>query len=166
MRREDWQAVEFFKQPVMTDVLKEETYFKMTWALKKIICQMHDFGVDIWMQGVNALCLNSPCVISERRLKHLCRHPCVMKHLDQLDSTLLSHPQTNIQDQAARDKALQQMASMSSAQIVSASAIHNKALAGGLGGLQPVMSGGPARSSYPGAPSVRQRICHCIFGLT
>ncbi|RUS84021.1 hypothetical protein EGW08_008199 [Elysia chlorotica] len=47
-----------------------------------------------------------------------------------------------ISDQAARDKALQQMASMSSAQIVSASAIHNKALAGGLGGLPPGMGGG------------------------
>ena len=34
-----------------------------------------------------------------------------------------------IQDQAARDKALQTMASMSSAQIVSASVLHNKALA-------------------------------------
>ena len=33
------------------------------------------------------------------------------------------------QDQAARDKALQTMASMSSAQIVSASVLHNKALA-------------------------------------
>lgn len=34
-----------------------------------------------------------------------------------------------MQDQAARDKALQTMASMSSAQIVSASVLHNKALA-------------------------------------
>ncbi|CAG5123112.1 unnamed protein product [Candidula unifasciata] len=48
---------------------------------------------------------------------------------------------TNLHDQAARDKALQQMASMSSAQIVSASAIHNKALAGSLGGLPPGMPG-------------------------
>ena len=46
------------------------------------------------------------------------------------------------------------MASMSSAQIVSASAIHNKALAGGLGGLPPGMGGGPVRPPYPGAPSV------------
>lgn len=61
---------------------------------------------------------------------------------------------TNLQDQAARDKALQQMASMSSAQIVSASAIHNKALAGTLGGLPTSMSGGPVRPPYPGAPSV------------
>ncbi|KAK3774354.1 hypothetical protein RRG08_013856 [Elysia crispata] len=63
---------------------------------------------------------------------------------------------TNLQDQAARDKALQQMASMSSAQIVSASAIHNKALAGGLGGLPPGMGGGPVRPPYPGAPSIWQ----------
>lgn len=58
-----------------------------------------------------------------------------------------SQLKTNLQDQAARDKALQQMASMSSAQIVSASAIHNKAMGHGLSGLPP----GP-RSSYPGAP--------------
>ncbi|BFZ25208.1 hypothetical protein BsWGS_28247 [Bradybaena similaris] len=63
---------------------------------------------------------------------------------------------TNLQDQAARDKALQQMASMSSAQIVSASAIHNKALAGTLGGLPPGMPGGPVRPPYPGAPSIWQ----------
>lgn len=64
---------------------------------------------------------------------------------------------TNLQDQAARDKALQQMASMSSAQIVSASAIHNKALAGGIGALPPSMASGPAvRSPYPGAPSLWQ----------
>ncbi|XP_005112381.2 transcriptional enhancer factor TEF-1 [Aplysia californica] len=63
---------------------------------------------------------------------------------------------TNLQDQAARDKALQQMASMSSAQIVSASAIHNKALAGGLGGLPPSMASGPVRPPYPGAPSIWQ----------
>jgi transcriptional enhancer factor len=36
-------------------------------------------------------------------------------------------------DQAARDKALQTMASMSSAQIVSASVIHNKNLSGASG---------------------------------
>lgn len=59
---------------------------------------------------------------------------------------------TNLQDQAARDKALQQMASMSSAQIVSASAIHNKALAGSLGALPPGMGSGPVRPPYPGAP--------------
>lgn len=63
---------------------------------------------------------------------------------------------TNLQDQAARDKALQQMASMSSAQIVSASAIHNKALAGSLGGLPSSMPGGPVRPPYPGAPSIWQ----------
>lgn len=36
-------------------------------------------------------------------------------------------------DQAARDKALQTMASMSSAQIVSASVIHNKNMSGASG---------------------------------
>lgn len=61
--------------------------------------------------------------------------------------------QTNLQDQAARDKALQQMASMSSAQIVSASAIHNKAMGQGLGGL-PGVPPSSVRPAYPGAPSV------------
>ncbi|XP_033741302.1 transcriptional enhancer factor TEF-1-like isoform X1 [Pecten maximus] len=51
-----------------------------------------------------------------------------------------------MQDQAAKDKALQSMASMSSAQIVSASAIHNKALAQGLGIVQNM---GGVRPSYP-----------------
>ncbi|XP_022294615.1 transcriptional enhancer factor TEF-1-like [Crassostrea virginica] len=58
-----------------------------------------------------------------------------------------------MQDQAAKDKALQSMASMSSAQIVSASAIHNKALAQGL--PMPNM-GGSVRPSYPGGPSGSQ----------
>ncbi|KAL5010663.1 hypothetical protein ScPMuIL_012968 [Solemya velum] len=56
--------------------------------------------------------------------------------------------QLKVTDQAARDKAFQSMASMSSAQIVSASAIHNKALASGLAGVSPM------RSSYPVAPPV------------
>ncbi|KAI8792122.1 transcriptional enhancer factor TEF-1 isoform X2 [Biomphalaria glabrata] len=62
---------------------------------------------------------------------------------------------TNLQDQAARDKALQQMASMSSAQIVSASAIHNKALAGSLG-LPPNMASGPVRPPYTSTPAIWQ----------
>ncbi|KAK7108105.1 transcriptional enhancer factor TEF-1-like isoform X2 [Littorina saxatilis] len=64
-----------------------------------------------------------------------------------------SQLKTNLQDQAARDKALQQMASMSSAQIVSASAIHNKAMGQGLG-LPPGVAS--SRTSYPGAPSIWQ----------
>ena len=62
--------------------------------------------------------------------------------------------QTNLQDQAARDKALQQMASMSSAQIVSASAIHNKAMGQNLPGLPPGMPPSAVRPPYPGTPSV------------
>ena len=65
-----------------------------------------------------------------------------------------------MQDQAAKDKALQSMASMSSAQIVSASAIHNKALAQGL--PMPNM-GGSVRPSYPGGPSGSQ-VRHGIRG--
>ncbi|XP_029633364.1 transcriptional enhancer factor TEF-1-like isoform X1 [Octopus sinensis] len=59
--------------------------------------------------------------------------------------------QFKVQDQAAKDKALQSMASMSSAQIVSASAIHNKAIASGLGGLSSGMS--PVRPTYSAAPA-------------
>ncbi|PVD28358.1 hypothetical protein C0Q70_10945 [Pomacea canaliculata] len=65
-----------------------------------------------------------------------------------------SQLKTNLQDQAARDKALQQMASMSSAQIVSASAIHNKAMGSGLTGLPPGVSPSSVRPPYPGAPAV------------
>lgn len=58
---------------------------------------------------------------------------------------------SNFQDQAAKDKALQSMAAMSSAQIVSASAIHSKALASGLPGL-PTGFSSSVRPGYPGAP--------------
>lgn len=51
-----------------------------------------------------------------------------------------------IQDPSAKDKVLQSMASMSSAQIVSASAIHNKAVAQGLAGIPPTM--GPTYTPY------------------
>lgn len=52
-----------------------------------------------------------------------------------------------LQDQAAKEKALQSMSSMSSAQIVSATAMHNKAAAAGLAGL-----GLPTPASYTGGP--------------
>jgi len=54
---------------------------------------------------------------------------------------------SNFQDQAAKDKALQSMAAMSSAQIVSASAIHGKAGLGLPPGFNPSV-----RPGYPGAP--------------
>lgn len=57
---------------------------------------------------------------------------------------------SNFQDQAAKDKALQSMAAMSSAQIVSASAIHSKAV--GLPGLPPGFNPSSVRPGYPGAP--------------
>ncbi|KAL8615461.1 Transcriptional enhancer factor TEF-1 [Nucella lapillus] len=66
---------------------------------------------------------------------------------------------TSLQDQAVRDKALQQMASMSSAQIVSASAIHGKALPHPLHNLNlnpGVGTPASARPPYPGAPSIWQ----------
>ena len=80
-----------------------------------------------------------------------------------LISKFVLTPQTNLQDQAARDKALQQMASMSSAQIVSASAIHNKAMGQGLPGLPPGVPPSSVRPSYPGAPSVSAGILDRSF---
>uniref|UniRef100_A0A8C7RW20 TEA domain transcription factor 1 n=2 Tax=Salmoninae TaxID=504568 RepID=A0A8C7RW20_ONCMY len=56
---------------------------------------------------------------------------------------------SKLKDQTVKDKALQSMASMSSAQIVSATAIHNKL---GLPGIP--------RPAFPGAAGVRD---HCIF---
>ena len=50
-------------------------------------------------------------------------------------------------DQTAKDKALQHMAAMSSAQIVSATAIHNKL---GLPGIP--------RPTFPGAPGVSHQL--------
>lgn len=50
-----------------------------------------------------------------------------------------------LKDQTAKDKALQHMAAMSSAQIVSATAIHNKL---GLPGIP--------RPTFPGAPGVSE----------
>ncbi|VDI62783.1 transcriptional enhancer factor, partial [Mytilus galloprovincialis] len=55
-----------------------------------------------------------------------------------------------MQDQSAKDKALQSMASMSSAQIVSASAIHNKAIQQGIAIPHSV---GPVRPSYSASGS-------------
>ena len=52
------------------------------------------------------------------------------------------------QDQNTKDKALQSMAAMSSAQIVSATAIHNKAAAMGIAGLG-IPGATPLRPPYP-----------------
>lgn len=52
-----------------------------------------------------------------------------------------------LKDQTAKDKALQHMAAMSSAQIVSATAIHNKL---GLPGIP--------RPTFPGAPGVSHKL--------
>lgn len=54
------------------------------------------------------------------------------------------------------------MASMSSAQIVSASAIHNKAVASGLAGLTPGMN--PVRQPYPSTPTVSEQISFYLEG--
>lgn len=55
-------------------------------------------------------------------------------------------PPVILKDQTAKDKALQHMAAMSSAQIVSATAIHNKL---GLPGIP--------RQAFPAAPGVSVR---------
>ncbi|XP_019615753.1 transcriptional enhancer factor TEF-1-like isoform X4 [Branchiostoma floridae] len=71
------------------------------------------------------------------------------RKLRELQSSIKVH----VQDQAAKDKALQQMAAMSSAQIVSATAIHNKAMAGMPGmGVPPGASAvRPTYGMWPGA---------------
>jgi len=56
---------------------------------------------------------------------------------------------SSFQDQSVKDKALQSMAAMSSAQIVSASAIHGKTV--GLPGLPPGFNPSSVRPGYPGA---------------
>ena len=56
------------------------------------------------------------------------------------------------QDQSTKDKALQSMAAMSSAQIVSATAIHNKAAVAAMGlGLGMPGATAPVRPPYSGA---------------
>lgn len=53
------------------------------------------------------------------------------------------------QDQAAKDKVLQSLAGMSSAQIVSATLLNNKGFPGAMGGLPPF--GNAVGPSYPAA---------------
>ncbi|XP_071482190.1 transcriptional enhancer factor TEF-1-like [Diadema setosum] len=60
------------------------------------------------------------------------------------------------QDQATKDKALQSMAAMSSAQIVSATALQNKVPALGLAGLGMPAGVAPLRPPYPGTPQLWQ----------
>lgn len=55
----------------------------------------------------------------------------VSSHMQVLARKTAKDVQGKLKDQAARDKALQTMASMSSAQIVSASVLHNKAVSSG-----------------------------------
>ncbi|XP_031562966.1 transcriptional enhancer factor TEF-1-like isoform X2 [Actinia tenebrosa] len=59
----------------------------------------------------------------------------VSSHIQVLARKTAKDIQGKFKDQAARDKALQTMASMSSAQIVSASVIHNKNTSGGASGF-------------------------------
>uniref|UniRef100_A0A3Q2YX26 TEA domain transcription factor 1 n=1 Tax=Hippocampus comes TaxID=109280 RepID=A0A3Q2YX26_HIPCM len=61
---------------------------------------------------------------------------------------------SKLKDQSVKDKALQSMASMSSAQIVSATAIHNKL---GLPGIpHPAFPGAGVRASHPDTPLIDQ----------
>lgn len=64
-----------------------------------------------------------------------------------LASVLSPYVTVTFKDQTAKDKALQHMAAMSSAQIVSATAIHNKL---GLPGIP--------RPTFPGAPGVSSQL--------
>ncbi|XP_030844111.1 transcriptional enhancer factor TEF-1, partial [Strongylocentrotus purpuratus] len=88
-----------------------------------------------------------------RELQALCK---VSSHIQVLAKrTAREITKTFKQDQATKDKALQSMAAMSSAQIVSATALQNKAAAMGLGGLG-LPGAAPLRPPYPGTPFLRR----------
>ncbi|KAJ8031378.1 Transcriptional enhancer factor TEF-1 [Holothuria leucospilota] len=83
-----------------------------------------------------------------RELQAMCK---VSSHIQVLAKRTSREIQKQFkQDQSAKDKALQSMAAMSSAQIVSATALQNKAAAFGLPGLG--VPAAPLRPSYTGAP--------------
>ncbi|XP_066266089.1 transcriptional enhancer factor TEF-1-like isoform X2 [Branchiostoma lanceolatum] len=92
-------------------------------------------------------------VLARRKLRELQSSIKVSSHIQVLARRKARELQAKLKDQAAKDKALQQMAAMSSAQIVSATAIHNKAMAGMPGmGVPPGASAvRPTYGMWPGA---------------
>ena len=81
------------------------------------------------------------CILVRVLVSVLCKLPGSRAYVLSLYVTV------TFKDQTAKDKALQHMAAMSSAQIVSATAIHNKL---GLPGIP--------RPTFPGAPGVSHRL--------
>ncbi|XP_074657110.1 transcriptional enhancer factor TEF-1-like [Tubulanus polymorphus] len=75
----------------------------------------------------------------------------VSSHIQVLARRKARELQSQLKDQASKDKAMQSMSGMSSAQIVSATAIHSKAMAQGISSINPIGMG-PMRPQYPGTP--------------